>query len=209
MKNTKKILGVGLVGAAMMMSLTGCGGGGVKESEWKAAYKDYIENVYATHPDVNGGTDAMMGTFVYIDDDDVPEMLLELPFTEQVVVTYKNGQAVAYNEPGATIYGSWVESYHEHDGVFLYKGTWETADTDYLVEITKDGFNDIGYGEIVKCDDDFNPLDDDVKPCTWNGTEVIGVTEYEDTMTADYDKTTGTKPTVDKDYDAIMAYLSE
>ena len=190
---------------------------GVDDTAWKQAYLGYIKNEYLdlvklNHPDEYSEA-YVTGCFIYIDDDDIPEMALGYPISSYTLVSFHNGKVQVhgdpYGGPNATLHFMGIESYMNRGGIFLYTYGGNYGYGQEIVRLSEAGYQTLHYGDVLAGKDEIDPYDPERYVCSYDGTEYFGESAYFNAISRDYDRSRAQTPSYDMSYDEIMVFLGE
>lgn len=133
----------------------------VPESVWKNAYAEYISN----DPDIDYSSDWCFCGLIYIDDDDVPELIIEygVEALGTRVVSYKNGETIS--EVFFRIGGF---HYMERKGLIHNAVGLQGWMMDDFASLDNEGFHNLGMGSRFGEAMDYIHFD----KFQWNGEDV-------------------------------------
>ncbi len=180
----------------------------VPEAEWKAAYLEYLKNDYLNYEGVkeffeyNECTydEALSGGFIYVDDDDIPEMVLKSGTGSNIIVSYFNGEVRNFSEPYNTYYAIGIESYMEGSGQFLYTDGGESAWETRIVRLSDKGFDVLhngGWADGGSSTDFY-----------YDGEDNLSESDFNERLDSDYDRSKAKSAYGDMNYSQIIVYLS-
>lgn len=180
----------------------------VPEAEWKAAYLEYLKNDYLNYEGIkeffeyNECTydEALSGGFIYVDDDDIPEMVLKSGTGSNIIVSYFNGEVRNFSEPYNTYYAIGIESYMEGSGQFLYTDGGESAWETCIVRLSDKGFDVLhngGWADGGSSTDFY-----------YDGEDNLSESDFNERLDSDYDRSKAKSAYGDMNYSQIIVYLS-
>ncbi len=186
------------------------------DAEWKQAYLEYIKTVTEKHweeysdlyEDV-GYNDIFRFNLIYIDDDDIPELVVSAGY--ELLVSGHNGNLQKFSfcdddfmNPPTGLY-SGVTSYVEGEGSFIWTGGGHQGCYESVCTLNSSGFSEECNGDIEYPDFDYSNPEYYV-----SGQKCKDEADYKKKMGYDYSKATdglGNKG-MSFNYDEIITYLT-
>lgn len=161
---------------------------------WAATYKEYVTKHYTA--DYNFA-------YIYVNDDDIPELVLQGPdeATGSVILTYKNERAAVLQTARLGF------TYRERENLLDNSDGHMGFYYDYIYRITDGSWESVAEGKFY-VEDNVGDWDEDDLIYEWNGN-IISADEYSELMAETYPAEGAKYVESVYTYDEILAMLDE